>query len=114
MADQVKEALAGASNEGRKTSDRDGTKFSSPSASPASGKVVSKNAGKGVDPASQPKGVRSPVMAERMGASYTVVTNISKPNSPESAQTLANAKVLPAVTHRERNFQSGVDLAEKY
>ena len=114
MADQVKEALAGASNNGRKTSGRDGTKFSSPSASPVSGKVTQKNAGKGVDPAAQPKGTRNAVMAERNGGAYTIITNIGKTTAPEASATLANARILPAVTHREANIGSAVDSAEKH
>lgn len=114
MADQVKEALAGASNQGRKVSDREGTKFSSPSSSPASGKVVKKaGAGKGVDPAIQEVGIRGATVAsERKGAAYTVITNIVKPNAPEVTTTMQNAHILPSTT--KRGFKAEYDIDDAH
>ena len=105
-------ALAAENTQGRQASGREGTKFSSPSAKPAKGKLMPRGNTAAGDPAMSGKGNRVNVpmsAAERNGAAHTIVTNIVKQNSPEAGATLMNAKILPATT--KRGFESGIDSA---
>jgi hypothetical protein len=106
-------AVAAGNTQGRVTMGAgEGTKFSSPSASPAKGKLMPRGNKQAGDPAMSGKGNRVNVpmsAAERNGAAHTIITNIVKQNSPEAGATLMNAKVLPAAT--KRGFESEIASA---
>ena len=105
-------ALAAENTQGRQAIGREGTKFTSPSAKPAKGKLMPRGPVKNVNPAMSAKASRPNVpmsSAERNGAAHTIITNIVKQNSPEAGATLMNARIIPATT--KRGFESGVDSA---
>jgi hypothetical protein len=112
MADIEKEALAGMAKVGapRQPSLREGTKFTSPSAKPASGKLVAKGNAAAGDPTAEAKPSRSTTTAERNGAAHTVITKIVKSNEPAAGATLANAKIIPS-TIKRGGFAAGIDSA---
>lgn len=105
-------AVAAGNTQGRVTMKGEGTKFSSPSASPASGKLMPKGNKQAGDPTGMGTKVarqnRPISMAERNGAAHTIVTNIVKQNAPEAGYTLANSPTLPSVIKRG-GFSSGID-----
>jgi hypothetical protein len=100
-------ALAAENTQGRQASGRDGTKFSSPSATPQNGKPMPMTSSAAGDPAMSGKANRVNVLAERNGAAHTVITNIVKQTAPEAGATMLNAKILPATT--KRGFESAID-----
>ncbi len=106
-------ALAAENTQGRQASGREGTKFSSPSASPAKGKLMPRGNKQAGDPtAGEVKGNRSNVpmsSAERNGAAHTVITSYMKQTAPEAGATMMNARIIPATT--KRGFESEVASA---
>ena len=86
---------------------RAGTSFTSPSAKPASGKLMPRKGAQAGDPTMEAKPSRSHKMAERNGAAHTIITKIVKPNDPAAGMTQANSPIIPPVTHR--GFESGID-----
>ena len=112
MADTTSEALAGMAKVGapRSPMGREGTKFSSPSAKPASGKARPRGNAAAGDPAMQGQGTRKNVPVERSGAKHTVVTNIVKQNDPAAGLTQANGRILSAATKRgeSSSFNEGI------
>lgn len=105
-------AVAAGNTQGRVTMKAgEGSKFSSPSASPASGKLMPKGNKQAGDPtAAGTKANRANVptsAAERNGAAHTVITSYMKQTAPEAGATMMNAKVIPAKT--KRGFASGID-----
>jgi hypothetical protein len=108
----VDAALAGMAKVGapRKPMGKDALAFTSPSAKPASGKLMPRGNKQAGDPAAQTVGIREnrPISAaERQGAAHTIVANIVKQNDPAAGLTQANGRVIPATT--KRNFGGGVD-----
>lgn len=102
-------ALAAENTQGRQASGREGTKFSSPSAKPASGKLMPMASTAAGDPTVEAKPSRpNQMMNERNGAAHTIITNLVKQNSPEAGATMRNARVIPATTKRGGNFESEV------
>lgn len=113
MADETSEALAGMAKQGRKPMNREGLKFSSPSASPKAGKLVSK---KGNAKAGDPSGYgtkanRSNVpasSADRNGAAYSIKASYMKTTDPAAGQTQANGIIIKTSVNRDRsNFDDG-------
>lgn len=104
-------ALAGMAKQGRTPMNREGLKFSSPSASPQAGKLVPSNNSKGADPAMQGKGIREnvPYAGERTGASYTARVRYTKNTDPAAGLTQANGRIVsPAVVRQTDSFGEGV------
>ena len=107
----VDAALAGMAKTGapRKPMGKDALSFTSPSAKPASGKLVTRGGAQAADPAVQGQGTRAnvPYAGERQGAAHSIAVNIVKQNDPAAGLTQANGKTIPATT--KRNFGGGVD-----
>jgi hypothetical protein len=100
-------AVAAENTQGRSSMGRAGTSFTSPSAKPASGKLMPRKGAQAGDPTMEAKPSRSHKMAERNGAAHTIITKIVKPNDPAAGMTQANSPIIPPVTHR--GFESGID-----
>jgi len=63
------------------------------------------------DPTISNKAIRPQVMlgADRMGAKYTVFTNLVQSNAPEAGATQANGRIVKASTNRSRGgFDDGM------
>lgn len=103
----VDAAVAAENTQGRSSMGRAGTSFTSPSAKPASGKLMPRKGAQAGDPTMEAKPSRSHKMAERNGAAHTIITKIVKPNDPAAGMTQANSPIIPPVTHR--GFESGID-----
>jgi hypothetical protein len=112
--DIAKDAAAYMASQGRETmAAGEGTKFTSPSAKPASGKLMPKGGAQAGDPTAMgTKASRTNVSAapggERKGAAYSIKASYMKNTSPEAGTTLANAPVMPSVMKRG-GFGSGID-----
>jgi len=113
MADATSEALAGMAKQGRKPMNKDGLKFSSPSASPKAGKLVKKKGGQSGDPSAYgTKANRKnemPSAAARNGAAYKPLTaRYTKMVDPAAGATQANGVVVRTAVNRTRvNFDGG-------
>lgn len=107
------EALAGMAKQGRTPMNRDGIKFSSPSASPKAGTLVPKKNTAAGDPYAQPKASRANVSAtgqDRAGAAYSIKggPRYTKMTDPAAGATQANGRVISTAAKRDRaNFDSG-------
>jgi hypothetical protein len=112
--DIAKDSAAYMASQGRETmAAGEGTKFTSPSAKPASGKLMPKGGAQAGDPTAMgTKASRTNVSAapggERKGAAYSIKASYMKNTSPEAGTTLANASVIPSVMKRG-GFGSGID-----
>ena len=110
----IDSAAAAGNTQGRKTMGAgEGTKFTSPSANPASGKLMPKGNKQAGDPTAMgTKASRTNVPAaqggERKGAAYSIKASYMKNTSPEAGLTLANAPVMPSVMKRG-GFSSGIE-----
>ena len=107
-------AVAAGTTQGRSTMDKEGVKFSSPSASPASGTLVEKkNAAAGDPTASGTKANRAnisqtPAM-ERMGAAHTIKGQYMKQTDPAAGLTQANGRVVsPSIVRSTQSFDQGI------
>ena len=106
------EALAGMAKQGRTPMNKDGIKFSSPSASPKAGKLVPKKNTAAGDPYGSKGAPRSNVAqtpgGERLGAAYSIKASYTKLTDPAAGQTQANGRIIATATKRDRtNFDSG-------
>ena len=118
MASSVQdEALAGMAKQGRMPMGKEGVKFSSPSASPASGTLVPKKSTAAGDPtASGTKANRkndpyNPGTAgtERKGAAYSIKASYMKSNDPAAGLTQANGRIVnPAVVRSKDSWAEGI------
>ena len=112
--DIAKDAAAYMASQGRETmAAGEGTKFTSPSAKPVSGKLMPRGNKQAGDPTAMgTKASRTNVSAapggERKGAAYSIKASYMKNTSPEAGTTLANAPVMPSVMKRG-GFGSGID-----
>ena len=110
----IDSAAAAGNTQGRKTMGAgEGTKFTSPSANPASGKLMPKGGAQAGDPTAMgTKASRSNVPAapggERKGAAYSIKASYMKNTAPEASSTLGNSPVMPSVMKRG-GFASGID-----
>jgi hypothetical protein len=114
MAKSDMDAAAAAGNtQGRQTMKAgEGTKFTSPSANPASGKLMPRGNKQAGDPTAMgTKASRSNVPAaqggERKGAAYSIKATYMKSTSPEAGMTMSNSPIIPPVT--KRGFSQGID-----
>jgi hypothetical protein len=110
----IDSAAAAGNTQGRKTMGAgEGTKFTSPSANPASGKLMPKGNKQAGDPTAMgTKASRTNVPAaqggERKGAAYSIKASYMKNTAPEAGATLANSPIIPSVMKRG-GFASGID-----
>ena len=82
--------------------------FTSPSATPAVGKLMPKKNTQAADPTINDKANR--VNIERKGAQYRITAKMPAPINIEAAATMANAKIVPSVMGKQTpNFNNGVD-----
>ena len=107
-------AVAAGNTQGRSTMDKEGVKFSSPSASPAAGTLVEKkNAAAGDPTASGTKMNRTNVQQtpemERNGAAHTIKGNYMKQTDPAAGATQANGRIVsPSVIRSTQSFDQGI------
>lgn len=107
-------AVAAENTQGRKSSGREGTKFTSPSASPKSGTLVGKKNTAAGDPAITNPGVRAntPYAGEKKGAAYSVKATYMKQTAPEAGLTQANGRVVsPAITRQKDSWSQGLETS---
>jgi hypothetical protein len=107
------ESLAGMAKTGapRKPMNRDGIKFTSPSASPKAGTLIKKKGAQAADPTVQGTGMRTNIPAgkDRNGAAYSIKSNYMRQTSPEAGATQANGRIFKSSTLRTNpNFNDGV------
>jgi hypothetical protein len=107
------EALAGMAKQGRTPMNKDGIKFSSPSASPKAGTLVPKKNTAAGDPYGSKGAPRSNVPAtgqDRAGAAYSIKggPRYTKMTDPAAGATQANGRIITTAAKRDRsNFDSG-------
>jgi hypothetical protein len=107
-------AAAAGNTQGRSTMGAgEGTKFTSPSANPTSGKLMPKGGAQAGDPTAMgTKASRTNVPAaqggERKGAAYSIKASYMKNTAPEAGTTLANSPIMPSVMKRG-GFSAGID-----
>ena len=107
-------AVAAGNTQGRESSGREGTKFSSPSASPKSGTLVPKKNTAAGDPAITNPGVRAnaPYAGERKGAAYSVKATYMKQTDPSAGMTQANGRVVsPSVVRQKDSWTQGIETS---
>lgn len=96
----------------RETMGKSGAAFSSPSASPKSGKLVAKGGSQAGDPAQQPVGKRGVSAPDKMGAAHTIKATYLRQTSPEAASTQANGRVLdPSIKRSSQSFGEGASTS---
>jgi hypothetical protein len=107
------EALAGMAKQGRTPMNKDGIKFSSPSASPKAGTLVPKKNTAAGDPSGSKGAPRSNVPAtgqDRAGAAYSIKggPRYTQMTDPAAGATQANGRIISTAAKRDRaNFDSG-------
>jgi len=107
------EALAGMAKQGRQPMMKEGLGFTSPSASPKAGTLVSKKNTAAGDPSGAKGAPRSNVQAalpaqDRNGAAYSIKASYTKMTDPAAGQTQANGRIIKTAVKRDRtNFDSG-------
>ena len=107
-------AVAAENTQGRQSSGREGTKFSSPSASPKSGTLVPKKNTAAADPAVTNPGTRAnaPYAGERKGAAYSIKATYMKQTAPEAGMTQANGRIVsPAVVRQKDSWAQGIETS---
>jgi len=107
-------ALAAENTQGRESSGREGTKFSSPSASPKAGTLVPKQNAAAGDPAVTNPGIRAnaPYEGERKGAAYSIKATYMKQTAPEAGMTQANGRIVsPAVVRQKDSWVQGLETS---
>jgi hypothetical protein len=110
-------AVAAENTQGRSSMGRAATTFTSPSASPASGKLMPRKNTQAGDPAIENQGTRkyAPISAsERNGAAHTVIASIVKQNEPSAGETQANGRIIPASTKRSQLGSFGEGMGTSY
>ena len=107
-------AVAAENTQGRQSSGREGTKFSSPSASPKSGTLVPKKNTAAADPAVTNPGTRAnaPYAGERKGAAYSIKATYMKQTAPEAGLTQANGRIVsPAIVRQKDSYTEGLETS---
>lgn len=96
----------------RQTMGKEGAKFSSPSAKPASGKLVAKKNTAAGDPALQAKPSRSVSAPDKNGAAHTIKAKYQVQTEPAAGATQANGRILPPATKRSADsFGQGISTS---
>jgi hypothetical protein len=107
-------AVAAENTQGRQSSGREGTKFTSPSASPKSGTLMPKKNTAAADPAVTNPGIRAnaPYAGERKGAAYSIKATYMKQTAPEAGMTQANGRIVsPAVVRQKDSWTQGIETS---
>ena len=107
-------AISAGNTQGRQSSGREGTKFSSPSASPKSGTLVPKKNTAAADPAVTNQGIRAnaPYAGERKGAAYSIKATYMKQTAPEAGLTQANGRIVsPSVVRSKDSWTQGIETS---
>jgi hypothetical protein len=107
-------AVAAENTQGRQSSGREGTKFTSPSASPKSGTLTPKKNTAAADPAVTNPGIRAnaPYAGERKGAAYSIKATYMKQTAPEAGMTQANGRIVsPAVVRQKDSWSQGIETS---
>jgi len=108
-------AVAAENTQGRQSSGREGTKFSSPSASPKSGTLMPKKNTAAGDPTgagTKVNRVNAPYAGERKGAAYAITATYMKQTAPEAGLTQANGRIVsPAVVRQKDSWTQGVETS---
>jgi hypothetical protein len=107
-------AVAAENTQGRQSSGREGTKFTSPSASPKSGTLMPKKNTAAADPAVTNPGIRTnqPYAGERKGAAYSIKATYMKQTAPEAGMTQANGRIVsPAVVRQKDSWSQGIETS---
>jgi hypothetical protein len=108
-------AVAAGNTQGRKTSNREGTKFSSPSASPEAGTLVPKGNTAAGDPTgagTKASRVNLPYAGERKGAAYSITATYMRQTSPEAGMTQANGRIVsPKVIRQRDSWAEGIETS---
>ena len=116
MAKSDVDAAAAAGNtQGRSTLGREGTKFTSPSASPKAGTLVPKQNKAAGDPygaGTKVNRVNKPYAGERKGAAYSVTATYMKQTDPAAGLTQANGRIVsPSVTRQRDSWAQGIETS---
>jgi hypothetical protein len=113
MAKSIEETEFSAENhEGRHSEGREGTKFTSPSASPKKGKLMPRKNTAAGDPAITNPGVRAnaPYQGERKGAAYSIKATYMKQTAPEAGMTQANGRIVsPSIVRQKDSWSQGME-----
>lgn len=108
-------AVAAGNTQGRKTLGREGTKFTSPSASPDAGTLVPKQNKAAGDPyaaGTKVNRVNQPYAGERKGAAYSVKATYMRQTSPEAGYTQANGRIVsPKITRQRDSWSQGIETS---
>jgi hypothetical protein len=107
-------AVAAENTQGRQSSGREGTKFTSPSASPKSGTLMPKKNTAAADPTVTNPGIRTnqPYAGERKGAAYSIKATYMKQTAPEAGMTQANGRIVsPAVVRQKDSWSQGIETS---
>jgi hypothetical protein len=108
-------AVAAGNTQGRQSSGREGTKFSSPSASPKSGTLVPKKnvaAGDPTGAGTKANRANTPYAGERKGAAYSIKATYMKQTAPEAGLTQANGRIVsPSVVRSKDSYTEGLETS---
>jgi len=107
-------AVAAENTQGRQSSGREGTKFTSPSAAPKAGTLIPKKNTAAADPAVTNPGTRAnaPYAGERKGAAYSIKATYMKQTAPEAGMTQANGRIVsPAVVRQKDSWAQGIETS---
>jgi hypothetical protein len=108
-------AVAAGNTQGRKTLGREGTKFTSPSASPDAGTLVKKKNTAAGDPyaaGTKANRVNKPYAGERKGAAYSIKATYMKQTDPAAGLTQANGRIVsPSVTRQRDSWAQGIETS---
>lgn len=108
-------AVAAGNTQGRQSSGREGTKFSSPSASPKSGTLVPKKnvaAGDPTGAGTKANRANTPYAGERKGAAYSIKATYMKQTDPSAGMTQANGRIVsPSVVRQKDSWTQGIETS---
>jgi hypothetical protein len=96
----------------RQTMGKEGAKFSSPSASPKSGKLMPKKNTAAGDPSLEAKGKKGTVKPDAHGAAHTIKATYQVSTEPAAGKTQANGRVMnPAIKRSTDSFGEGMSTS---
>ena len=108
-------AVAAENTQGRQSVGREGSKFTSPSASPKSGTLEARKntaAGDPTAPGTKVNRVNAPYAGEKKGAAYSIKATYMKQTAPEAGLTQANGRIVsPAVTRQKDSWSQGLETS---
>jgi hypothetical protein len=96
----------------RQTMGKEGVKFSSPSSSPKSGKLMPKKNTAAGDPSLEAKGKKGTVKPDAHGAAHTIKATYQVSTEPAAGKTQANGRVMnPAIKRSTDSFGEGMSTS---